>query len=41
MLKPNKRLIGDAEKFRARVEVEAIDRSGNKGTARRTIKVKD
>ena len=40
-LKPNKRLIGDAEQFRARVEVEAIDRSGNKGTARRTIKVKD
>ena len=40
-LKPNKRLIGDAEKFKARVEVEAIDRSGNKGTARKKIKVKN
>ncbi|MGH2961334.1 MAG: hypothetical protein ACRDL3_03940 [Solirubrobacterales bacterium] len=39
-LKPRKRLLGKAKKFKARVEVEAIDRAGNKGTETQTIKVK-
>ena len=39
-LKPNKRLVGKARKFKARIEVEAIDRAGNKGSETETIKVK-
>ena len=39
-LKPKKSLIGKAKKFTVKLEVEAIDRSGNKATATRTIKVK-
>jgi len=39
-LKPKKRLLGKAKKFKAKVEVEAIDRAGNKGTETQNIKVK-
>ena len=39
-LKPKKSLIGKAKKFTVRLQVEAIDRSGNKATVTRKIKVK-
>lgn len=39
-LKPKKSLIGKAKKFTVKLEVEAIDRSGNKATVTRKIKVK-
>ena len=39
-LKPKKSLIGKAKKFTVSLQVEAIDRSGNKATATRKIKVK-
>jgi hypothetical protein len=39
-LKPKKSLIGKAKKFTVTLQVEAIDRSGNKATATRKIKVK-
>lgn len=40
-LKPIKRLIGEARKLKAKLLVEAIDRSGNKATETATIKVKE
>jgi hypothetical protein len=39
-LKPKKKLVGKAKKFTVSLQVEAIDRSGNKATATRKIKVK-
>jgi len=39
-LKPKKSLIGKAKKFTVSLQVEAIDRSGNKATVTRKIKVK-
>jgi hypothetical protein len=39
-LKPKKSLVGKAKKFTVSLQVEAIDRSGNKATATRKIKVK-
>jgi hypothetical protein len=39
-LKPKKRLVRKAKRLRAKVEVEAIDRAGNKGSESETIKVK-
>jgi hypothetical protein len=39
-LKPKKSLIGKAKKLTVSLQVEAIDRSGNKATATRKIKVK-
>jgi hypothetical protein len=38
-LKPKKSLIGKAKKFTAKLQVVAIDRSGNKATVTRKIKV--
>jgi hypothetical protein len=39
-LKPKKSLVGKAKKFTVSLQVEAIDRSGNKATATRKVKVK-
>jgi len=39
-LKPRKSLVGKAKRFKAEVQVEAIDRAGNKGEASDTVKVK-